>query len=158
MATSIILRRLNNTMTILVLTFFSVGGLFCYVHHRFGSVENAKLYLIGYSLITSGHTLDLGKIWPGQSRIIEYSITNLTKDTIKTYGYDSPCSCTEFIMFPKEFPSFSTTTLQVRFFPQASQVSKSYTGQVKVFTGNRFNNTIFLKFTAEIISGFDGED
>ena len=119
---------------------------------QFGSIPNSLAYLRGERIRVDEATRKLGQVRVGDTRVVRYSLTNLTGRVIKVLGSRVSCGCTEVRNVPESLSRSKAQSVELIFRPVGDQAGADVEGTLTLFLDDPIVNQLSLTFNAPVTS------
>ncbi len=119
---------------------------------QFGSIENSVAYLRGERIRVDEATRKLGQVRVGDTRVVRFSLTNLTGRAIKVLGSRVSCGCTEVRDVPESLSRSEAQSVELVFRPVGDQAGSNVEGMLTLFLDDPVVNQLSLTFNAYVTS------
>lgn len=119
---------------------------------KFGSVANSFSYLRGERIRVDEATRMLGQVHVGDTKVITYTLTNLTGRTVRVLGSSASCGCTEVREVPKSLLMSEAHLVELVFRPLDDQAGTKAEGTLTLFLDDPVVDQLSLRFSAFVTS------
>ncbi len=135
----------------LVLSNLGLGTLALVGWLEFGSTASALGYLRGDRHIPDAYSKSFGTAPAGQTRTVEFRLTNFTGHPVTVVGFKSSCTCASASKLPIAIPPAATVPLQVDVRIKANQaLSFQISEDVRLYTDDLQLRSPILKVTGQL--------
>jgi hypothetical protein len=135
-------------MTTLLLAVAGVAALALVGSLEFGSLSAALRFLRGERLLADASSKDVGTIPAGETREIEFHLTNVTDHPLTVVGFKSSCGCASATRLPMTIAPGATAPLAVSV--RASARLASISTSVRLYTDDPGVRDPILYLTGQI--------